>query len=189
MRQTMFTVIALLGVLVTAAAAAQDAKPVKGQGCVATGVEASCLVVKDVKTGVLYNLSFKGDEARGRHGNRIHRCSERQDDDLHAGQATRSVQLVTRGCAQVPIKPGGEAVDPDRATAAHKGTAPGFPLAALRVSYQIRGLGSGPGDHHCPKSGAASSRHESNCQGSNESSPRRNARAHLSRRCSAPAAP
>ncbi|MFZ0336740.1 MAG: hypothetical protein WAL45_01820 [Terracidiphilus sp.] len=60
MRQTMFTVIALLGVLVTAAAAAQDAKPVKGQGCVATGVEASCLVVKDVKTGVLYNLFFKG---------------------------------------------------------------------------------------------------------------------------------
>ncbi len=60
MKQTMFTVIALLGILVTAAAAAQDAKPVKGQGCVATGVEASCLVVKDVKTGVLYNLFFKG---------------------------------------------------------------------------------------------------------------------------------
>ncbi len=60
MKQSMFTVIALLGVFVTAAAAAQETKPVKGQGCVAAGVEASCLVVKDVNTGVLYNLIFKG---------------------------------------------------------------------------------------------------------------------------------
>jgi hypothetical protein len=56
----MLAAIALLGVLVTAATAAQEPKPVKGQGCVAAGVEASCLVVKDVKTGVLFNLFFKG---------------------------------------------------------------------------------------------------------------------------------
>lgn len=60
MKRTMFTAMALLGVFVTAACVAQDSKPVKGQGCVAAGVEASCLVVKDVKTGVLYNLFFKG---------------------------------------------------------------------------------------------------------------------------------
>jgi hypothetical protein len=60
MKGTRFAAIALLGILVTAAAGAQEPKPVKGQGCVAAGVEASCLVVKDVKTGVLYNLFFKG---------------------------------------------------------------------------------------------------------------------------------
>ena len=60
MKGTMFAAIALLGILVTAAATAQEPKPVKGQGCVAAGVEASCLVVKDVKTGVEYNLFFKG---------------------------------------------------------------------------------------------------------------------------------
>jgi len=60
MKGTMLAAITLLGILVTAAAAAQEPKPVKGQGCVAAGAEASCLVVKDVKTGVLYNLFFKG---------------------------------------------------------------------------------------------------------------------------------
>jgi len=56
----MFAAISLLGILMAAVAAAQDPKPVKGQGCVVAGVEASCLVVKEVKTGVLYNLVFKG---------------------------------------------------------------------------------------------------------------------------------
>lgn len=60
MKRTILVAIALLGILVTVAAAAQEPKPVKGQGCVAAGVETSCLVVKDVKTGVLYNLFFKG---------------------------------------------------------------------------------------------------------------------------------
>jgi hypothetical protein len=60
MRGTMLAVVALLGILITASVTAQEPKPVKGQGCVAAGVEASCLVVKDVKTGVLYNLIFKG---------------------------------------------------------------------------------------------------------------------------------
>jgi hypothetical protein len=60
MKGSVFTAIALLGILMTMATAAQEPKLVKGQGCVAAGVEASCLVVKDVKTGVLYNLFFKG---------------------------------------------------------------------------------------------------------------------------------
>ncbi len=51
--------------LMTAAATATDAqppqaKPVTGQGCVEAGVEAKCLVVRDVKSGVLYNLLIKG---------------------------------------------------------------------------------------------------------------------------------
>ena len=33
---------------------------VRGQGCVAPGVEARCLLIRDLKTGKLYNLSFKG---------------------------------------------------------------------------------------------------------------------------------
>jgi hypothetical protein len=56
--KTKLAAIALMGILTTAAA--QEPKPVKGQGCVAAAVESSCLVVKDVKTGVLYNLFFKG---------------------------------------------------------------------------------------------------------------------------------
>jgi len=60
MKPTKFVAMALLGILAVAAAAAQETKPIKGQGCVAAGVENSCLVVKDVKTGVLYNLFFKG---------------------------------------------------------------------------------------------------------------------------------
>jgi hypothetical protein len=58
MKRTIFAAMALLGIALTAAA--QEPKPVKGQGCVAAGVEANCLVLKDVKTGVLYNLYFKG---------------------------------------------------------------------------------------------------------------------------------
>lgn len=34
--------------------------PVHGQGCVASGVEAGCLVVKDSSSGVLYNLLITG---------------------------------------------------------------------------------------------------------------------------------
>lgn len=60
MKRTILISIALMGTLLAAAAAAQQPKPVKGQGCVTAGVENSCLVVKDVKTGVLYNLIFKG---------------------------------------------------------------------------------------------------------------------------------
>jgi hypothetical protein len=55
-------VLALATSAATFAAAAPppDAKPVHAQGCVAAGVEASCLVVKDTATGKLYNLILKG---------------------------------------------------------------------------------------------------------------------------------
>jgi len=34
--------------------------PVHGQGCVASGVEAGCLVVRDSNSGTLYNLLISG---------------------------------------------------------------------------------------------------------------------------------
>jgi hypothetical protein len=40
--------------------AADKPKQVHGTGCVEPGVEARCVVLKDVKTGTLYNLLFKG---------------------------------------------------------------------------------------------------------------------------------
>ncbi len=55
---TAMTLIA--GAAAAAAGPAPEAKPVTGQGCVEAGVEAKCLVVKDVKSGVLYNLRIKG---------------------------------------------------------------------------------------------------------------------------------
>ena len=59
MKGTIFAVIALLGMMLTSVAA-QQPKPVKGRGCVTAGVEAACLLVKDVKSGVEYNLIFNG---------------------------------------------------------------------------------------------------------------------------------
>jgi hypothetical protein len=49
-----------LAAFAAGAAAAQDAKQVHAQGCVAAGVEANCLVVKDTASGKLYNLLIKG---------------------------------------------------------------------------------------------------------------------------------
>jgi adenine deaminase len=46
--------------LAVSAAAAQDTNQVHAQGCVAAGVEASCLVVKDTASGKLYSLLVKG---------------------------------------------------------------------------------------------------------------------------------
>lgn len=45
---------------IAAAGPTQEVKPIHGQGCVEAGVEARCLVVKDLKSGVLYNLLIKG---------------------------------------------------------------------------------------------------------------------------------
>jgi hypothetical protein len=39
---------------------AQQPKTVHGQGCVEAGVEAGCLVVKDIRSGTVYNLLVKG---------------------------------------------------------------------------------------------------------------------------------
>ena len=57
--------IAILALAASAATLADaapppDSKPVHAQGCVAAGVETSCLVVKDTVTGKLYNLILKG---------------------------------------------------------------------------------------------------------------------------------
>lgn len=42
------------------AAAPENPPPVRGQGCVTGGAEARCLLVRDLKTGKLFNLIFKG---------------------------------------------------------------------------------------------------------------------------------
>jgi hypothetical protein len=53
--------LALAGAAAVAGAApASDTKQVSVQGCVQAGVEASCLVVKDLQSGNLYNLLIKG---------------------------------------------------------------------------------------------------------------------------------
>jgi protocatechuate 3,4-dioxygenase beta subunit len=39
--------------------AKQDAKKVQGAGCVEAGVEAGCLVVKDLRSGKVYNILVK----------------------------------------------------------------------------------------------------------------------------------
>ncbi|MGD1108287.1 MAG: hypothetical protein ABR865_14690 [Terracidiphilus sp.] len=55
------TAVAMAASAATATAGpAPEPKPVTGQGCVEAGVEAKCLVVKDLKSGVLYNLLIKG---------------------------------------------------------------------------------------------------------------------------------
>ncbi len=38
--------------------------PVRGQGCVQAGAEARCLMVKDLRSGVLYSLFVKGARPR-----------------------------------------------------------------------------------------------------------------------------
>jgi hypothetical protein len=55
------TAVAMAASAATAAAGrAPESKPVTGQGCVEAGVEAKCLVVKDLKSGVLFDLLIKG---------------------------------------------------------------------------------------------------------------------------------
>jgi hypothetical protein len=54
------TAMVLAGAAATAVAPPQEKpKEVHGAGCVEPGVEARCLVVKDVKSGTLYNVFFK----------------------------------------------------------------------------------------------------------------------------------
>ena len=57
----LLTAVAMAASAATATAGpAPESKPVTGQGCVEAGVEAKCLVVKDLKSGVMYNLLIKG---------------------------------------------------------------------------------------------------------------------------------
>ena len=65
MKGTIFAAMALLAAAAAASAGQApepkpEAKPVHGQGCVEAGVEMRCLVVKDLKSGILYNLIMKG---------------------------------------------------------------------------------------------------------------------------------
>jgi len=61
MKRLMMTVAVLVVAGVSATGSAADKpKQVHGTGCVEPGVEARCVVLKDVKTGTLYNLLFKG---------------------------------------------------------------------------------------------------------------------------------
>src|SRR5208282_5037274 len=62
MKRTVFAVAAtvLAAAAVTAGAApAPDSNQVRAEGCVQPGVETQCLVVKDVKSGKLYNVFIK----------------------------------------------------------------------------------------------------------------------------------
>jgi hypothetical protein len=45
--------------LIAGAGRAQESGKVRAEGCVEPGVEAGCLVVKDVKSGKLYNVMIK----------------------------------------------------------------------------------------------------------------------------------
>ncbi|HWG18953.1 MAG TPA: hypothetical protein VG225_00400 [Terracidiphilus sp.] len=57
---SMAAVILLAASSVTSLATPPDAKKIHAEGCVEAGVEADCLVVKDVKTAKLYNILIKG---------------------------------------------------------------------------------------------------------------------------------
>jgi len=63
MRRLILLVVVLAGAVYVSGQAPRPKTapvPVHGQGCVAAGVEASCLVVKDTGSGVLYNLLIRG---------------------------------------------------------------------------------------------------------------------------------
>ena len=60
MKATIFAALALAAAAAASEAPAPKPNQVHAQGCVQTGVEAHCLVVKDIKSGILYNLLMKG---------------------------------------------------------------------------------------------------------------------------------
>ena len=62
MKQTVLAVLVamLAASTVTAAASpAKDSNQVRAEGCVQPGIEMKCLVVKDLKSGKLYNVIIK----------------------------------------------------------------------------------------------------------------------------------
>ncbi len=52
--------ISLTGTAVVKQGNQSEPKQVHAEGCVEQGVEAGCMVVKDVKSGVVYNILIKG---------------------------------------------------------------------------------------------------------------------------------
>jgi hypothetical protein len=62
MKQVFLTLAAMVltGAAVTSGAGqAPESKEVRAQGCVEQGIETRCLIVKDVKSGKLYNVFIK----------------------------------------------------------------------------------------------------------------------------------
>lgn len=60
MKWTILAAIAITAAMAAAQTPQQQPKPVHGEGCVEAGVEMNCLVVKDTKSGTLYDLLIKG---------------------------------------------------------------------------------------------------------------------------------
>jgi adenine deaminase len=64
MKRIVLVLTAVMFTTVMAATAeqtqARDAKQVHAEGCVEPGVEAGCLVVKDMRGGAIYNVLIKG---------------------------------------------------------------------------------------------------------------------------------
>lgn len=61
-RLAIFVLISMLACTAAAPAENPQQKPkeMRGQGCVEPGIEARCLLVKDMKTAKIYHLIFKG---------------------------------------------------------------------------------------------------------------------------------
>lgn len=57
---TLLLIAVQIGVSQNQPAAQSDSAAVSGSGCVEAGVEAGCYVLKDKKSGTLYNLIFSG---------------------------------------------------------------------------------------------------------------------------------
>jgi len=62
MKRMIFLAVAMAAAMAAAQSPVPEQQPkaVHGEGCVEAGVEMRCLVIKDVKTGTLYNLLVKG---------------------------------------------------------------------------------------------------------------------------------
>jgi len=74
---------------------AQDSKEVRAKDCVEPGVEARCLMVKDVKSGKLYNVSSKN-RGRDRYGSNSP-LYRRWSNLLHAGHRRAGDQVGSQG--------------------------------------------------------------------------------------------
>jgi hypothetical protein len=59
-RYALAIVLVTLPLVRALAAPSGKPAPIHGQGCVTAGVEAGCLVVRDLKSGRLFNLLFRG---------------------------------------------------------------------------------------------------------------------------------
>ncbi len=84
MKATIFAALALAAAAAISEALAPNPNQVHAQGCVERGAETHCLVVKDIKSGILYNLLIKGEQPQPGNGNRFHRRASRGPHLLYA---------------------------------------------------------------------------------------------------------